>query len=455
MKSVSCRAVARFAAKARACGIDSRNLFEGLSHSPEHFLDHRNYVHWDEFCGFAERLQEIAGGAQALKDVCMAETGSRFEHFIGVLLSWYVSPRWVYRFAARMFSRLFPCLGIETTEAWPNRLTIRVCIPEDLRDCRAALMLPVGCFRALPRWIGHPDAEVEAQFRDRAAEYRVKLPPSRSFLARVQRSWSIFFSGRVAVDILRRQAEELNASYDQLNQTRQQLERELATASNTAQKRLAAGLENRLGSVLGRIAFRAKCLEEKLEPVSATAHAEASSIRALLEDAVSMTRDLAHGLDPIGRDGTLEEALRNVASHIRSLCGVSCEFNRIGKPWEFDHAASLNLYRFCQEAINNAIRHGSARHIRILMASADDVCSLTVTDDGIGIRSDLKNTAGRGTKIMQYRAAMLDGTLRIQSTPGEGTAVSCIVKTSKLQAEEESIARPASANDTQRSEAAA
>ena len=442
--SVSCRAIARFTAKARASGINPATLLEGFPHPPTYLQDRRNFVPWEEFCDFAERLRDLAGGAPALQEICMAETGRRREHAMGTLLSWVISPQTLSRFVLKAFSRVYPCLAFESTESGDSRLTLRITIPAELRDCEAVLQLAVGCLRTMPRWIAHPEAEVEARFEERVGEYRIKLPPSRSFFARVQRSWSIFFSGRIAVDILRQQAEELKASYEQLEETRQRLEREVATASHREQKRIALRLERKLGNVLSRIADNAGALEAKLRDVSPSAHADAAGIHELLLESVVMTRDLAHGLDPIGRGGTLEDALRSVASNTRNLCGVSCEFNQIGRRWTLDHTASLNLYRLSQEAINNAIRHGCARHIRILMASADDVCSLTITDDGVGIQNVPKKHTGRGTKIMQYRATMVDGTLRIESVPGESTSVSCIVKTPQARRQEKAIPLPSS-----------
>jgi DNA-binding NarL/FixJ family response regulator/signal transduction histidine kinase len=76
------------------------------------------------------------------------------------------------------------------------------------------------------------------------------------------------------------------------------------------------------------------------------------------------------------------------------------------------------------EALVNARRHADARHIRVRVAGSAHRLHVEVSDDGRGFDPDRSPGAG-GTGIagMRERAALLDGSLRVASRPGEGTLI--------------------------------
>jgi nitrate/nitrite-specific signal transduction histidine kinase len=87
----------------------------------------------------------------------------------------------------------------------------------------------------------------------------------------------------------------------------------------------------------------------------------------------------------------------------------------------------LNIVR---EAVSNALRHASARHIDVRLAKTPAVPGETTTswtvsidDDGRGFDRKQVNGHGRGLKNLMARAAELGGRSEITSRPGEGTRV--------------------------------
>ena len=84
----------------------------------------------------------------------------------------------------------------------------------------------------------------------------------------------------------------------------------------------------------------------------------------------------------------------------------------------------MTLLRAAQEAIANARRHAAASHITVTLTYYPDEVSLDVTDDGCGFDpSEALKRGGLGLIGMRERAEALGGSLAIESTPGEGTAV--------------------------------
>ena len=431
MKDVSCRAIRKFTQMAQALGIDTNSLLSNFRFDRKFLLGGFNHVDWATFDAFTRKLERIVGGREAMMELCAAETTQPKDPKLAALLGWAVSPRLLYRvLGAVMLPMNYPCVKITFGKIGDGHMQFRIRCPGG--DCLPALHLGVGCFRIAPRWIGNTDAEVQPEFGKGEAVYTVKLPPNRTFFARVARSISILFSGKTAVKILSAQATKLKRDYFHLERVEQELERRVATATHEEQKRIAADMQIQLGGKLRKIHRNFACLRDQLSPLSPKGMEDAVEVCCQLRDAIRMTEDLASGLDPISLHGeSLKRALDHLALQTKNLCGVACEFQDIGSHFEFDHVSSVNLYRLTQEAINNAIKHGMARRIQILMASADDIVSLTITDDGSGINELPKYHDGRGTKIMDYRAKLIGGELRLESEPGKSTSVSCVIKRTK------------------------
>jgi signal transduction histidine kinase len=92
----------------------------------------------------------------------------------------------------------------------------------------------------------------------------------------------------------------------------------------------------------------------------------------------------------------------------------------------------LQLFRSGQEAITNAIRHGHATEVQIVVNYEKDRVRLTVCDNGCGFAPDEPlpaREAGEhfGLLTMRERAARISGRLEIVSSPGSGTTVETLI----------------------------
>jgi signal transduction histidine kinase len=85
----------------------------------------------------------------------------------------------------------------------------------------------------------------------------------------------------------------------------------------------------------------------------------------------------------------------------------------------------MHLYRIAQEAVTNAVKHGGAKKIVICLAELEDKCTLTITDDGVGLPESFAKNKGTGLHIMKYRAATIGASLEIGRAGRRGICVSC------------------------------
>ncbi|GHO69196.1 sensor histidine kinase [Ktedonobacter sp. SOSP1-52] len=81
------------------------------------------------------------------------------------------------------------------------------------------------------------------------------------------------------------------------------------------------------------------------------------------------------------------------------------------------------LYRIAQEALNNAHRHAQATHIHLELTANEHQVQLSIKDDGQGFDLDtLATQEGHfGLKGIGERVKLLNGTLCLESDPGQGT----------------------------------
>lgn len=207
---------------------------------------------------------------------------------------------------------------------------------------------------------------------------------------------------------------------------RKRMEREILEISEREQSRIGQDLHDGLCQHLVSVAFASNMLADKLRARALAEAADAQEISALVDDAITQSRQLARGLYPVKLEAEgLASALEELAASVSALFGVRCGFE-CGAPVTLsEHAAATHLYRIAQEAITNAIKHGNAKHITIHLAAAGDMVKLIVHDDGHGVANGWDRAEGMGLHIMRYRARMIGGTLHIERGAGGGAVVAC------------------------------
>ena len=221
---------------------------------------------------------------------------------------------------------------------------------------------------------------------------------------------------------------------------RKHLEREIISATEREQQRIGQDLHDDLCQFLTGVAFKARTLEQRLADERPREAIVAMEIEEMLEQAIVRARDLAHGLQPvIMQVGGLRAALDELAINTGRVFGVSCTFVPHVRTAILDEVVATHLYRIAQEATRNAVVHGRAKNIAVRLESDNDRVSLSVEDDGVGMRPGAFTGKGLGLQIMNHRARIIGGTLTIQRRDAHGTRILCSVRNNA-----EHVARPSS-----------
>ncbi len=145
---------------------------------------------------------------------------------------------------------------------------------------------------------------------------------------------------------------------------RKRLEAEVLRIAEQERLRVAANLHDGICQDLAGIGLFAHILRQKLEETCHPLLPEAGQIVAAITGTMNRTRQVARGMNPVVADGSgLMHALRQFAQTTAQTRRIRCSF-RCAKPVAIENPTMANeLFRIAQEAVHNALHHGSAELI--------------------------------------------------------------------------------------------
>jgi signal transduction histidine kinase len=117
----------------------------------------------------------------------------------------------------------------------------------------------------------------------------------------------------------------------------------------------------------------------------------------------------------------------------------------------------ITIFRIIQECMNNIIKHSKATHVNIYLQYREKDVRINVRDNGVGfdpsaVNMEHSNRPSLGLAGMEERAALLGGTVSVQSRPGYGTEIEALIPY-QYQVNMESDDKPSnSKNDSKLSE---
>ncbi len=197
---------------------------------------------------------------------------------------------------------------------------------------------------------------------------------------------------------------------------RQQLERDMICISEREHRRIGHDLHDGICQELAGIRFAITAMAANAE-ANSPLRARLLQIEEAILRAMEETRLLARGLAPLELDhGDLFSSLHEFASNTSRLHHVTCRIRWRGMKRRFSPEIATHLFRIAQEAIHNAIHHGSATTLLISISINQRSARLMVNDNGNGLpphESTPTEGRGMGRKIMAHRASVLNGSVSL------------------------------------------
>jgi len=208
---------------------------------------------------------------------------------------------------------------------------------------------------------------------------------------------------------------------------KRKLETEVIRVAEQEHIRIGHDLHDGVGQTLTGLAALIEALEQRL---GGTEKQDMHRIHELVKAAALETRRLSHGLSPASvKNRGVSGGLLLIAETVRENFRRACECHIEEPTLKVDQEAEIHLFRIAQEAVNNAIRHGMARKIRIsLRRKSATQGVLEIKDNGCGFPTGAEALAskGIGMQVMKHRAHLIGGELIVQSPKACGVRVQCL-----------------------------
>jgi signal transduction histidine kinase len=255
----------------------------------------------------------------------------------------------------------------------------------------------------------------------REAEVRRARKKSEEDLRRAHEELEMRVQSRTA------DLEAANLKLRNVIEERKRLENELLEIAENERRRIGFDLHDDLGQKLAGVSLMAKGIEQRLTTERHPCAPDAQRLQSLVEEIVDHTHNLARQFASLDVHGDkLPNVLKELAANVQRMFSVSCAFSLKGHVPTLPQNTTIQLYKICQEAVSNSIKHGKATQVSITLAASHNALNLTIKNDGTPFSRPPPGSR-MGLRIMNYRANTIGATVNIEPLKKKGTVVTCVL----------------------------
>ena len=202
-----------------------------------------------------------------------------------------------------------------------------------------------------------------------------------------------------------------------------------ALAITEERERIAREMHDSLAQVLGYVNTKAQAAQAQLR--NGDTERAAAQIGQLAEAARAAYADVRESIlglrTVLPEQRGLVDALRQYVALWETQSDIKVAFDAPSWPGRrLSPGSEVQLLRIVQEALANVRKHAAATQVRIELTEEDGTLVVLIADNGSGFAAAAlpRSAVPRfGLTTMRERAEAIGGTLRIDSTVGEGTRV--------------------------------
>ncbi len=241
-----------------------------------------------------------------------------------------------------------------------------------------------------------------------------------------QRLWFRFLAAAVFIGFVGYGMNRKYSSIKKEKKIQEDFMRKLIDSQEHERKRISSELHDSLGQELVIIKNNANLALQNRDNAEAVKFIK--NISEISSSALQNVRAISHNLRPVELDKLgLTETVKSIVEMTSSSSEInfSTEIGNIDST--LDSKNDVNFCRIIQECLSNIMKHSKAKNAAIRIESDGTKIFARIKDDGTGfdyeaVMNDIAVNSFGLTGISE-RVKMLDGTLRIISSRGEGTEI--------------------------------
>lgn len=236
-------------------------------------------------------------------------------------------------------------------------------------------------------------------------------------------------------------AQTFNAMLDSLEAARREQSIVILQAQEEERRHLALELHDESGQNLTALLVHIAVLQQKLQSLPDAAligetrqrfEREFEYLNTVTQQTLDAIRVLAQQLRPSVLDDLgLSASFRWLAEDVRQRLHltVTLHMDDIEQALRTHPRRAMYetaLFRIAQESLTNIARHAQAQHVSISLKQEHDRLRLRIHDDGHGF-DPATQKQGLGLLGIRERAALLNGTVQVESQQGQGTTIQALL----------------------------
>jgi PAS domain S-box-containing protein len=204
----------------------------------------------------------------------------------------------------------------------------------------------------------------------------------------------------------------------------------LLSARESERRRIARDLHDNVAQELSLLKIGWETLFDDHSDIPKKIKQKTLELSKTLQKSITAIRDMAYDLHPPGlyQLGLVHTAYQ-YCEEFSEKHKIDIDFIAAGlDDLKIPPITEINLYRLIQEALWNIKKHAGAAKVTIKLVASFPNIILRIEDDGLGfnVRKRLAEASKEkrmGLRSMKERVGLLNGKMKIQSRPKEGTRI--------------------------------
>jgi len=208
------------------------------------------------------------------------------------------------------------------------------------------------------------------------------------------------------------------------------LSQQLIKTRESERQRIARDLHDNVAQELSLLKISWETLFDNHPSIPDEIRQKTSELSTILKRSISAVRNMAYDLHPPGLYQLgLVHTIYQYCEEFSEKNEMDIDFFAAGMDdLKISSSTEINLYRLIQEGLWNIKKHAGAAKVTIKLVASFPSIILRIEDDGQGFNVRERLTAASkekrmGLRSMKERVSLLNGKMKIQSRPNEGTKV--------------------------------
>ncbi|KPP96143.1 MAG: Signal transduction histidine kinase [Bacteroidetes bacterium HLUCCA01] len=191
-------------------------------------------------------------------------------------------------------------------------------------------------------------------------------------------------------------------------------------------RNIARELHDGLGQLLTAAHLNLDLGEQNVHKNPDKAREDIRRAKELITTTIREVRNISQNLRPaVLDDFGLVPAIRNLCDEFYRTGTLDVQFSEYEMQDHYSPAIEIVVFRVCQEALNNIVRHAGASEASIDLYNRESHILIVIQDNGQGFEPARISQSGTGSGLINIkeRVELLGGNIQIESQLNEGTEI--------------------------------